>query len=70
MLHQKLKKWVQNIWEQNIYQFGILKEGDSIAVRTLVNLNANIKTIYEDILKVITENASEENKIKNKLERE
>lgn len=49
---------------------GLLKEGDSIAVRILINLNANIKEIYEDILKVISENVSEENKIKNKIEKE
>ncbi len=49
---------------------GILKEGDSVAVRVLINLNVNIKEIYEDIIKVISENASEENKIKNKLEKE
>ncbi len=36
----------------------------------MINLNANIKEIYEDILKVITENVSEENKIKNKIEKD
>lgn len=48
----------------------MLKEGDSVAVRILINLNINIKEIYEDILKIINENASEENKIKNKIEKE
>lgn len=48
----------------------MLKEGDSVAVRVLINLNVDIKAIYEDIVKVISENASEENKIKGKLERE
>lgn len=48
----------------------MLKEGDSIAVRILINLNVNIKVVYEDILKVISENVSEENKIKTKIERE
>ena len=48
---------------------GILKEGDSVAVRVLINLNVDIKAIYEDILKVISENVSEENKIKNKTEK-
>lgn len=33
-------------------------------------MNVNIKEIYEDILKVISENASEENKIKNKIEKD
>ncbi len=49
---------------------GIIKEGDSVAVRILINLNVNIKTIYEDILKVINETDSEENKIKNKNPKE
>lgn len=49
---------------------GLLREGDSLAVRALINLNVNIKEIYEDILKVISENVSEENKIKNKIEKE
>ena len=48
---------------------GILKEGDSVAVRVLINLNVDIKAIYEDILKVISENVSEENKIKNKTDK-
>ena len=48
----------------------MLKEGDSVAVRVLSNLNVDIKGIYEDILKVITENASEENKTKNRLTKE
>ena len=47
---------------------GILKEGDSVAVRVLINLNVDIKNIYEDILKVITENVSEENRVKSKKE--
>ena len=49
---------------------GILKEGDSVAVRVLINLNINIKTIFEDILKVITESASEDNKTKIKTEKD
>ncbi len=48
----------------------MLKEGDSIALRVLSNLNADIKEIYQDILKVVTETASEENKIKNKITKE
>ncbi len=48
----------------------MLKEGDSVAVRVLSNLNVDIKGIYEDILRVITENASEENKTKNRLTKE
>lgn len=49
---------------------GLLKEGDSIAVRILINLKVNIKEVYEDIIKVISENVSEENKIKNKIDKE
>lgn len=49
---------------------GMLKEGDSVAVRILINLNINIKEVYEDILKIINENVSEDNKIKNKIEKE
>ncbi len=49
---------------------GILKEGDSVAVRVLINLNINIKIVYEDILKVITETVSEENKTKIKTEKD
>ncbi len=45
---------------------GIMKEGDSVAIRIMLNLEANLKEIYEDILKVISETASEENKIKSK----
>ena len=48
---------------------GIMKEGDSVAIRILLNLGANLKEIYEDILKVISENASEENKTKNKIQK-
>lgn len=47
-----------------------MKEGDSIAVRILINLNASIKEIFEDVLKVMSENVSEENKIRNKIEKE
>ncbi len=47
---------------------GLLKEGDSIAVRILINLNINIKEIYEDLAKVISESQTEEDKIKNKLQ--
>ena len=32
---------------------GIIKEGDSIAIRILLNLNANLNGIYEDILKIV-----------------
>lgn len=35
----------------------------------MINLNVDIKAIYEDILKVISENVSEENKIKNKTDK-
>jgi ATP-dependent Clp protease ATP-binding subunit ClpC len=34
---------------------GIIKEGDSIAIRILLNLNANLNAIYEDILKIVDE---------------
>lgn len=45
---------------------GIMKEGDSVAIRILLDLGANLKEIYGDIIKIINENVSEENKIKNK----
>lgn len=45
---------------------GIMKEGDSVAIRIMINLEANLKEIYEDILKVMSESSSEENKIKSK----
>lgn len=45
---------------------GIMKEGDSVAIRILLDLGANLKEVYGDIIKVINENVSEENKIKNK----
>lgn len=48
---------------------GIIKEEDSIAIRILLNLNANIKEIHEDILKVINESASEENRIKGNVQK-
>lgn len=41
---------------------GIIKETDSVAIRILINLNANIKEIYEDILKVVNANNFEEGK--------
>ncbi len=43
-----------------------MKEGDSIAIRIMINLGVNLKEIYEDILKVINEHVSEENKIREK----
>ena len=46
---------------------GIMKEGDSIAIRILLDLQANLKEIYDDMLKVISENASEENKTRHKV---
>ncbi len=41
---------------------GIMKEGDSVAIRILLNLDVDLKRIYEDILKIISESVSEENK--------
>ncbi len=46
---------------------GIIKEGDSVAIRILLNLNSSLKEIYEDIIKIMNENLSEENKIKTKI---
>ena len=43
---------------------GIMREGDSIAVRIMMNLNINPQRLYTEILKVINE---DENAIKNKL---
>lgn len=48
---------------------GIIKEGDSAAIRILLDLQANLKEIYEDIIKVINENVSEENKVKSKIDK-
>ena len=48
---------------------GIMKEGDSVAIRILLNIEANLKIIYEDIVKVVSENASEENKVKSSAEK-
>lgn len=47
---------------------GIIKETDSVAIRILINLSANIKEVYEDILKVINSNMSEENNKKDKVQ--
>lgn len=41
---------------------GIIKETDSVAIRILLNLDANIREIYDDILRVVNSNASEETK--------
>ena len=46
---------------------GTIKEGDSVAIRILLNLEANLKDVYEDILKIVNETVSEENKSKNKV---
>ncbi len=46
-----------------------MKEGDSVAIRILLNLNANLKGIYEDILKIISESVSEENKAKQTIQK-
>lgn len=45
---------------------GMMKEEDSVAIRILLNLEANLKKIYEDIVKVINESNSEENRMKSK----
>ena len=39
---------------------GIMREGDSIAVRILLNLNANIQEIYTEIVKTINEGEIQE----------
>lgn len=44
-----------------------MKEEDSVAIRILINLEANLKEIYEDLLKIISENISEENKNKTRI---
>ncbi len=49
---------------------GIMKEGDSVAIRILINLEANLKIVYEDILKVMSEDMAEDNRIKEKREKE
>lgn len=48
---------------------GIIKEEDSVAIRILLNLNVNIKEIHEDILKVINESISEDNKLNDKVQK-
>ena len=46
---------------------GILREGDSIAARILLELNVNLPKLYNEIIKVINEGDSKsENDIKNK----
>lgn len=49
---------------------GIIKEGDSVAIRILANLGANLKTLYEDILKIATESITEERKSEQLKEKE
>ena len=68
--YQEAKKMNSDLIGTEHILIGMLKEGDSVAVRVLSNLNVDIKGIYEDILRVITENASEENKTKNRLTKE
>ena len=48
---------------------GILREGDSIAVRILLDLNVNIPKLYNEIIKVINEEetSSDSNEKSNKL---
>lgn len=49
---------------------GIMKEGDSIAVRILLNLNINLQKLYSEILKVTTEDIREINKTKEAISKE
>ncbi len=49
---------------------GIIKETDSVAIRILLNLDANIKEIYEDILKVVNASSFEEGKQKSGVKQE
>ena len=44
---------------------GIMKEGDSVAIRIMIDLKANLKRIYDDILGIISEDVSEGNRITN-----
>ena len=47
-----------------------MKEGDSIAVRILLNLNINLQKLYSEILKVTTEDIREINKTKEAISKE
>ena len=47
-----------------------MKEGDSVAIRIMIDLRANLKGIYDDILEIISEDIAEGNRIKNKVEKE
>lgn len=49
---------------------GIIKEGDSVAIRIMLNLGANLKALYEDILKITTESITEERKAEQLKEKE
>ena len=49
---------------------GIIKEGDSIAVRILLNLNINTQKLYNDILKITNEDLAEISKTKEILNKE
>lgn len=45
---------------------GILKEGDSIAARILLDLNVNIPKLYNEIIKVINDETNEKEDLSNK----
>lgn len=49
---------------------GIIKEGDSIAVRILLNLNINTQKLYNDILKLTNEDITEISRTKEILNKE
>ena len=49
---------------------GIIKEGDSVAIRIMIDLRADLKEIYDNILDIISADIAEGNRIKNKEDRE
>ena len=49
---------------------GIIKEADSVAMRILLTLNANIQRIYSDISKIANEDILELNKSKENINKE
>lgn len=45
---------------------GIMREGDSVAIRILLNLQVNLRAVYDDILKIINETEAEDSKAREK----
>ena len=48
---------------------GIMREGDSIAVRVMMNLNIDPRKLYNEIVKVINEDGTDSNSLKNQTDK-